>query len=342
MNKDQDSSSSSDIDNIIDTSNLNIEEDWNIPDHSIYQLQWHKEPVYAVDCHPHDPMRFLTASGDGTVCLWDGQHCLERITSDNPNIEPLFTSQQHEDSVTLAKYSPNGQFFAIACLDGTVEVYHAEDGSFFKELDGPTDSVEFLCWFEDSSHLFAGCKDQTAWIWYVHDGIPRNVFSTDAAVTCGCLQDEYAILGTQDGKISASQVFHTLETCALSSWTVDHPLISLVANPIQPRIVAGGLEDGQVVFFQPSSGRWIGNYSLHSDSVESISFSIHYPRLLASGSTDGTIVVWDLERSTQRSTWRHQGAVVKVKWLSEETNCLLSCSADYTLQLWDGRSGEAS
>lgn len=174
------------------------EEEETFQDDAILTISWHNEPVYAVDCHPYLSNTFLTASGDGTACLWK--------TQDWSQVEPSQTVEEREDSQSLAKFSPNGTLFATACLDGSVQVFDATSGSLISDLDGPTSSVEFIRWFRDSSYLFAGCSDQTAWIWSVTDGNAVNVLIANAPVTSGCLcgYDRYAILGMEDGNISVS------------------------------------------------------------------------------------------------------------------------------------------
>ncbi|EME30133.1 transducin family protein / WD-40 repeat family protein isoform 1 [Galdieria sulphuraria] len=176
------------------------EDDETFLDDSILTISWHKEPVYAVDCHPQLCHTFLTASGDGTACLWKIQ--------DGSQVQPYHTVEERGDSQSLAKFSPNGTLFATACLDGSVQVFNASNGSLISDLVGPTSSVEFLRWFQDSSCLFAGCSDQTAWIWSMSDGNPVNVFTTQAPVMSGCLcrQDEYAVLGMEDGNISVGEL----------------------------------------------------------------------------------------------------------------------------------------
>lgn len=115
-------------------------------------------------------------------------------------------------------------------------------------------------------------------------------------------------------------------------------VICMECDPLDERLVASGGADGQIVLIQPESGRVVAKLNPHNDSVESIDFSHHY-RWFASGSTDATIAVWDIERSVSRYRWQHEGAVVKVKWLvGNDCQLLLSGSADNTLRLWDIRT----
>ncbi|GJQ13031.1 hypothetical protein GpartN1_g4822.t1 [Galdieria partita] len=307
------------------------EED-SFPNDATLTISWHKEPVYAVDCHPQLDNIFLTASGDGTACLWKMQ--------DESDAQPYYAVEEREDSQSLAKFSPNGSLFATACLDGSVQVFNASEGCLISDLVGPTSSVEFLRWSQDSSLLFAGCSDQTAWIWSMSEGNPVNVFTTNAPVTSGCLckHDEYAVLGMEDGNIS---IFQTLETPPTALQVITAPVlgqavICMECDPFEERLVASGAINGQILFIQPESGRILARPKLHNDSVESLDFSHQY-RWLASGSTDATISVWDMERSIPRYQWQHEGAVVKVKWL-KGGQLLLSGSADHTLRLWDIRT----
>ena len=78
----------------------------------------------------------------------------------------------------------------------------------------------------------------------------------------------------------------------------------------------------------------LASFSGHADEVRSVSFSPD-GSVLASGSGDGTIELWEVATGQKRTTLSgHTGAVTSVSFLSDGTT-IASGSLDGTIQLWD-------
>ena len=95
------------------------------------------------------------------------------------------------------------------------------------------------------------------------------------------------------------------------------------------------------------AGQLVARMQAHSESVESLSFHPSIP-LLASGSVDGTIALYDAARGyAVRHTLRgHVDAVVKVDFAAPEPASraaagwvLTSCGIDGSVRRWDARAG---
>ena len=76
----------------------------------------------------------------------------------------------------------------------------------------------------------------------------------------------------------------------------------------------------------------------HTDGVVAVSFSPD-GSLLASGSSDGTILLWDMRSRERVATLGHTDGVVAVSF-SPDGSLLASGSSDGTILLWDMRSRE--
>ncbi|RYP27024.1 hypothetical protein DL768_011361 [Monosporascus sp. mg162] len=86
---------------------------------------------------------------------------------------------------------------------------------------------------------------------------------------------------------------------------------------------------------------WIGHFCdaySHSDWVRSVAFS-HDSKLLASGSSDKTIKIWDAATgSLQQTLEGHNGWVYSVA-LSHDSKLLASGSYDKTIKIWNAATG---
>ena len=74
----------------------------------------------------------------------------------------------------------------------------------------------------------------------------------------------------------------------------------------------------------------------HSNEVLSCDFN-KYDDLIATGSTDNTIKLWDLRRASQPVTvlFGHRYPVKKIKFSPFNRDMILSCSYDMTVRLWN-------
>ncbi|CCJ31175.1 unnamed protein product, partial [Pneumocystis jirovecii] len=77
----------------------------------------------------------------------------------------------------------------------------------------------------------------------------------------------------------------------------------------------------------------------HVDSVLSLSINKHHRNILASGSADTSIKIWDLESCTCTDSYvYHSDKVSYIEWHPLETTLLLSGSFDHTCMIYDSRS----
>ncbi len=82
----------------------------------------------------------------------------------------------------------------------------------------------------------------------------------------------------------------------------------------------------------------VHTFSGHREEVTSVAFS-PYGRLLASGSVDRTIKIWDVSsRQLKRTLTGHENSVESVAF-SPDGHLLASGSADKTIKLWDVATG---
>jgi WD40 repeat protein len=76
----------------------------------------------------------------------------------------------------------------------------------------------------------------------------------------------------------------------------------------------------------------------HSDSVESVAFS-RDSQMLASGSYDGTIKLWDAKTGSVLQTLEGHSDWVRSVAFSHDSQMVASGSNDKTIKLWDAKTG---
>ncbi|KAI9277314.1 WD40-repeat-containing domain protein [Phascolomyces articulosus] len=302
-----------------------------LADDSVQGFFDHHEPVYAIAMHPKDPTIVVSGGGDDKSYLWR-----------NDNGEKVFQLDGHTDSVTAVAFSVDGDYIASAGMDGKVRVWKAHTGDFCTSVEGP-DEVVWIDWHPKGNILLAGASDSTIWMWAMPSGKFMNIFNGHAApVTAGHF--------TADGKkiVSVAEdssmiVWDPKSAAALYRLSGEdarfhtEPITSVATNKDSTLAITGSM-DGKARLINITNGQIVASLENHSESIETTDFC-DVLTLAATGSTDGTISIWDVQTQRLRSTLSHEDAVVKVKFV-KNSPFLVSCSADKSVKMWDTRTGQ--
>ncbi|RKP09831.1 WD40-repeat-containing domain protein [Thamnocephalis sphaerospora] len=300
-------------------------------DDSVQGFFAHKEPVYAIAAHPSIPYLAASGGGDDKAYLW---------RSDTG--EQLFELAGHTDSVTALAFSADGQYVASGGMEGKVNVWKVQTGELAVTLEGP-EEVEWVTWHPKGNVVLAGAHDSTVWMWMVPSGACMNVFAGHSgSVTCGRFTHDGKglVTGSEDGSLiiwDPKTAAATLRFTGDDARFHDEMITSLAINH-DDTIVLTGSTDKSARLVHLHSGNILGALDNHTDSIETVDFCNTMP-LAVTGSLDNTASIWDVTTMRLRQTVQHDGAVIRAKWL-QDTPLLATCSADCTVRLWDGRSGQ--
>ena len=119
----------------------------------IITLSGHGGEVFAVAFSP-DGTKVVTASGDGTVMLWDAATGKE-----------IATLSGHDDSVYTVAFSRDGKRVATGSQDGTVILWDAKTWKKTATLSGHTGAVYTVAFSSDGTKMATGSSDETAILW---------------------------------------------------------------------------------------------------------------------------------------------------------------------------------
>ncbi|XP_024435162.2 apoptotic protease-activating factor 1 [Desmodus rotundus] len=97
--------------------------------------------------------------------------------------------------------------------------------------------------------------------------------------------------------------------------------------------------DKKVKVWNSVTGQLVRSYDEHSEQVSCCRFTHNsHPLLLATGSSDGVLKLWDLNQEPCRNTLLGHNNSANHCRFSPDDKLLASCSADGTLKLWDVKS----
>ncbi|KAF8753840.1 WD40 repeat-like protein [Rhizoctonia solani] len=235
-------------------------------------------------------------------------------------------------------YSGDGSQVAVGCLDGTVSIRNAYDGTL---LVGPwnahTDVVRSVVFSPDGRLVASGSDDRTIGVWDVRTGSSvadpfhgrtGNVFSVSFSpdskrIVSGSDDNTVCIWDTANGTLLVRPLRSHTDSVRFVTFSPDG---TLIASASKDKTIRLWRSDDGTPATSPLQG--------HTHSVNSVTFTPD-GTWLVSGSDDGTVRVWRVSDGSAVATpfQGHSGGVYSVA-VSADGMLVASGSDDCTVRVW--------
>ncbi|MYB64737.1 hypothetical protein F4X73_08605 [Candidatus Poribacteria bacterium] len=216
---------------------------------------------------PDENMVAVTTSRyqTGTIYLWDianpSKSLLGRIF--NPkSIQPKYTFQGNQQEVTALAFSPDGKILASSGEGLDINLWNTESGSKLLTLTGDRSSIDNLV-FSPDGNMLASAYYSTVYLWDLTD-------------------------------LTTGNLVRKIETHSGAQ--------TLLFSPDGRHLVSGGW-DGKIRLIDSDSGQVLSTHTGHADGISrkiSKLVFLEDGKTLASACEDGTILLWDWDRITNR------------------------------------------
>lgn len=271
---------------------------WHLDGQEINQINGHTGAIRSTIFSP-DGQMILSSSSDKTIALWNlqGDH--------------LHTFTGHTGAVWSAKFSPNGELIVSGSADQSIKLWNL-DGTELRTMTGHRGDVRTVLFSPNGEWIISGGADKTIIIWDLDGTILHSIKGHTA--------DIRTISISPCGTLIASGSGDNI----LKLWRI------ITA----PQIAANPQTSDQIIRQEQVAitSEEVFSIQAHSSAIRSISFSPD-GTLLASGSADNQIKLWDLYGRELQVFKGHEEAVRSISF-SPDGKSLISASLDCTMRLW--------
>ncbi|NET36944.1 MAG: NACHT domain-containing protein [Cyanothece sp. SIO1E1] len=325
---------------------------WDINTGSCLQtLPEHQDEVWSVAFSPDGQM--LASGGvDGVVRLWwvNTGECGKSLKVD-------------EKYVFSAIFSVDGQRLLSSGNEHIIKVWDIRTEQCLMSLEGHCERIRMLALSTDGETLISGSEDRTIKVWDIRTGQCLQTLAGHADKILSVAFNSQGNLfasGSFDQTVKiwsmrTGQCLQTLQGHTSWVWSIAfHPAGDLLASSgLDQQVKLWDVHTGQCVRTLQGYAQLIRSLALASNpdqpnpdtarpnnQATTVELDRSRRQMLASGSLDGAIRLWEVQTGQLLKTLRgHQAGVWSVAF-SPGAQTLASSSEDHTIKLWDVQAGQ--
>lgn len=285
----------------------------------------HGSRVWTVAVSP-DGRQLATGGSDCTVKVWDlGTRQL------------IATGEGHGNQVTSVRFSPDGHRLISGSLDQTVRLWSLTKGTVKvgPVLEGHEAFVWSVRFHPHAPVAASSSSDRTIRLWSTVTG---KLLTTLTGHTEQITRVEFC----PDGRrlVSCSNDL-TLKQWDISPWVpaIERSAEQKTSSQKSSDAVFSEQTSTEVDAERPATGSVLNTFKGHTNQIWAISLTAQ-GQLMASGSLDQTVRLWNLETGQLQQTIRGHNHEILCTTVSSDGQYVISGSSDRTIRVWHRTTGK--
>jgi WD40 repeat protein len=247
----------------------------------------------------------------------------------------------HAKALEVVQFSPDGKYLASGGYDGELRIYKADSpgiGNFVKSMPGHLGCITSISFSNDGSMVSSGSKDNSVRVYKLATGeliYSSTEHSNSVSKVRFDANGDFLLSSSTDGLVNLYDLKNP--TKKASSIKYGSAINSfLVAPNAKSMYVVSGKSDVDQINFK---GVVIASLKGHSAKINCLELSPD-KKLLATGSDDKTIIIWDIATGASKlKLTGHTWKVTSVAFSYDGKYLVSSCNDGFTL-VWDLETGK--
>ena len=244
---------------------------------------------------PSGKMLAVGTRDSTTVTVWD-------VRKSN---KPIAEFTQHQKRVRIVMFSPTGNRLATLDVEGKFYVWDIQSRQKLSEFTGDTDGIRSVVFSPDGKQLVSASEKKNVLLWDVergeaiaslaNKGFSRRSIETIAFSPCGNVIAGGLYSELRLWSVKTRESLYSIQPPPGCQWP-----FALAFSPCGRHLASGAWnmpkmskEKVSIRLWEVASGANLATFWAHPTDVQSLAFSPD-GTLLASGSFDGTILLWDV------------------------------------------------
>ena len=248
------------------------------------------------------------------------------------------------------KFSPNGQFIAVAIAPKSIGIYSIVKQAMIRTLDGHQRTVSTLLFTTDSKYLISGGGDGMIIMWdmttfqivkkkqygEMDKDAPHNQDGAISSIV-SLASDQYFVVGFLNGVVNIYDP--SFEHTIASFRAHNEHLLSLISTPKGEIVTTSS--DKSIKIWVPTTGSAINRMTIENSHLDFVTCACcsYTNDIILTGSKDETIKAWNIGKGQQMFTAKAHTNTVLGMTHHPASNYFVSCSGDGFLCLWSYQLG---